>query len=112
MRQSNREDIDFEAEKTEDDVFVMKQGDQVYIQEDEHAEQPDLTLENVGCIPRSPNNISSLLGTTIRNNVVIQNTVGSVNYFVPQSQPQPHPLYYQCYMPDSQRYTVPGWQLY
>ena len=63
MRQSNREDIDFEVEKTEDDVFVMKQGDQVYIQEDEHAEQPDLTLENVGCIPRSPNNISSLLGT-------------------------------------------------
>ena len=31
MHQSNREDIDFEAERTEDDVFVMKQGDQGYI---------------------------------------------------------------------------------
>ena len=75
-------------------------------------EHQDLTLGNVDCIQHFPNNISSLLGTTIRNNDANQNIVGSLNYFVPQSQPQPHPLYYQYYMPDSQSYTVSGWQLY
>ena len=112
MRQRNRGDIDFEAERIKDHVFAMKQGDQGYIQEDECTEKPDLTLGNVDCMPRSPNNISSLLGNTIRNNDANQNIVGSVKYFVPQSRTQPHPLYYQYYFPDSQSYTVPGWQLY
>ena len=56
MRQRNREDIDFDAERIE--------GDQGYIPEDEHTEQPDLTLGNLDCIPCFPNNVSSLLGTT------------------------------------------------
>ena len=93
MRQRNRVDIDFEAERIEDHIFAMNQGDQYYIQEDEPTEQPNLTWGNVDCIPCSPNNISSLLGTTIRSNDPNQNIVGSVNYFVPQSWPQPHPLY-------------------
>ena len=88
----------------------MKQGDQGCVQADEHTEQPDLTLGNEDCIPHFPNNISSLLGTTIRENDDNQNIVGSVNYFVPQSRSQSHPVYYQYYMPDSQSYTV--WQLY
>ena len=83
MRQRNRGDIGFEAERIEDYVFAMKQGNQGYIQEDECTEKPDLTLGNVDCMPRSPNNISSLLGTTIRNNDANQNIVGSVKYFVP-----------------------------
>ena len=68
MHQSNREDIDFEAERTEDRKFAMKQDNRSYSPEDQHTEQPDLTLKNVDCIPSFPNNISSLLGTTIRNN--------------------------------------------
>ena len=78
MRQRNREDIDFDAERIE--------GDQGYIPEDEHTEQLDLTLENLDCIPCFPNNVSSLLGTTIRNNDDNQNIFRSVNFFVPQSQ--------------------------
>ena len=112
IHQRNRDDTDFEAERIGDQVFALKQGDQDYIQEDERTEQPHLTLGNVDCIPLSPNNISSLLDTTIRNNDRNQNIVGSMNYFVAQSRPQPHPLYYQYYMSDSQSYTVPGWQLY
>ena len=92
MCQRSRADFDFEADRNKDLVFAMKQGDQGYIQPDEHTEQPDLNLVNVECIPRFPNNISSLLGTTIRNNDGNQNIVGSVNYFVPQSRAQPHPL--------------------
>ena len=112
MRQRSRGDIDFEAVKNEEHVFAMKHGDQGYIQADEHTVKPDLTLGNMDCIPRFRNNIFSLLGTTIRNNDDNQNIVGSVNYFVPQSRPQPHPMYYQYYMSDSQNYTVPGRQLY
>ena len=67
----------------------MKQGDCGYSPEDKHTEQPDLTLETVECIPRFPNNISSPLGPTIRNNDDKQNIVGSENYFVPQYQPHP-----------------------
>ena len=106
MRQRSRRDVDFEAERNEDHVFAMKQGDQCYIPADEHTEQLDLTLGNVDCIPRFPNNTSSLLSTTIRNNDDNQNIVGSLNYFVPQSRP--HPVYYRYYMPDSQSYIVPG----
>ena len=68
MHQSNRENIDFEAKRTEDRKFAMKQDNRSYSPEDQHTEQPDLTLKNVDCIPSFPNNISSLLGTTIRNN--------------------------------------------
>ena len=71
-------DFDFETERIE--------GDQGYISEDEHTEQADLTLGNMDCIPRFPNNVSSLLGDSIRNNDDNQNIVRSVNYFVPQSQ--------------------------
>ena len=78
MRQRNREDIDFDTERIE--------GDQGYIPEDEHTEQPDLTLENLDCIPCFPNNVSSLLGTTTRNNDDNQNIFRSVNFFVPQPQ--------------------------
>ena len=68
IRQRNKGDIDFEAERIEDDTFEMKQGDRDNNPEDKHTEQPDLTFENVDCIPHFPNNISSCLGTTIRNN--------------------------------------------
>ena len=86
----------------------MKQSNRGYSSEDEHTEQPDLTLKNLDCIPSFSNNISSLLGTTIRNNDSNLNIVGSVNYFVPQSQSQVYPVYYQYYMPDNQSYIVPG----
>ena len=72
----------------------FKQGNQGYISEDGHTEQPDLTLGNVDCIPRFPNSISSHLGTSIRNNDDNQNIVGSV-YFVPQSRTQSRLVYYQ-----------------
>ena len=68
----------------------MKQGDCYYNPENKQAEQPNLTLGIVDCIPRFPNNISSLLGTTIGNKDV----------------------YYQYYMTDSQSYTVPDCHLY
>ena len=68
MRQRNRGDVNFETEKIEEQAFAMKQGDQGYIPADEHTEQPNLTLGNVDCIPHFPNNMSSLLGTTISNN--------------------------------------------
>ena len=112
MCQSNREDIDFEAERTEDRKFAMKQDNRSYSPEDQHTEQPDLTLKNVDCIPSFPNNISSLLGTTIRNNDDNRNIVCLENQFVPQPQSQPHPVYYHYYMPDNQSYTVPDWHSY
>lgn len=90
----------------------MKQGNRGYSPEDEHTEQPDLTLKNLDCIPSFSNNISSLLGTTIRNNDSNLNIAGSVNYFVPQSQSQVYRMYYQYYMPDNQSYIVPGQHLY
>ena len=86
----------------------MKQGNRGYSPEDEHTEQPDLTLKNLDCIPNFSNNISSLLGTTIRNNDSNLNIVGSVNYSVAQSQSQAYPVYYQYYMPDNQSCIVPG----
>ena len=61
-------DTDVEVERIENHIFAIKQGDQSYIPEDKHTEQPDLILLNVGCIPRFPNNISSLLGSTVGNN--------------------------------------------
>ena len=88
-------DINFEAEGIEDHTFVMKQCDK-------HTKQPHLTLGNVDCIPFFPNSISSLLGTAIRNNDGNQNIGGSVNYFVGQLQSQPHHVYYQYCMADSQ----------
>ena len=112
MHQRSSGDVDFEAERIEDHAFAIKQSNQGYIPADEHTDQPNLNLGNADCIPRFPDNISSLLGTTNRNNDGNQNTVGSVNYFVPQSRSQPHTVYHQYYMPDSQSYTVPGWQLY
>ena len=60
--------------------MAMKKGDQGYIPEDEYTKQTDLPLGNVECITRFPNNVSSLLGTTIRNNDDNQNIEGSVNY--------------------------------
>ena len=110
MRQRNKGDIDFEAEMTEDHTFAMKQGNRCYSPENNYTEQPDLTLGNVDCIPRFPNNISSLLGTTIKNNNANQNTVDSVNYFLHKSQRRP--VYYQYYFSDSQSYSVPSWHLY
>ena len=86
----------------------MKQGNRGYSPEDEYTEQPDLTLKNLDCIPSFSNNISSLLGTTIRNNDSNLNIVGSVNYSVAQSQSQVYPVYYQYYMPDNQSCIVPG----
>ena len=90
MHQQNRGNIDFEAGRIEDHTFAMKQGYHGYSPEDKHTERPELTLGNVGCIPHFPNNISSLLGTSIRKNNDNLNTMGSVNYVVPQ--PQPHPV--------------------
>ena len=92
VHQRNREDINSEAERIEDHKFAMKQGNRGYSPEDEHTEQPDLTLKNVNCIPSFPNNISSLLATTIRNNDDNQNIVDSVNYYMLQPQSQPHPV--------------------
>ena len=112
MHQRSSGDVDFEGERIEDHAFAIKQSNQGYIPADEHTDQPNLNLGNADCIPRFPDNISSLLGTTNRNNDGNQNTVGSVNYFVSQSRSQPHTVYHQYYMPDSQSYTVPGWQLY
>lgn len=60
----------------------MKQGNRGYSPEDEHTEQPDLTLKNLDGIPSFSNNISSLLGTTIKNNNDKQNIVDSVNHFL------------------------------
>ena len=57
MRQRNRVDIDFEAERIEDHILAMNQGDQGYIQEHEPTEQTNLTWGNVDCIPCSPNNL-------------------------------------------------------
>ena len=84
MCQRKQWEINFEVKRTEVYTFVMKPGDCGYSPEDEHAEQTDWTLGNVGCILRFPNNISSLLATTIANNDDNQNIVGSVNYTVPQ----------------------------
>ena len=92
--QRSRGDVDFEAERIKDHTFAIKQGDQGYVPADEHRDQPNLTLWNVDCIPRFSNNISCHLGTTIRNNDDNENIVASVNYFVPRSQLQLHPVYY------------------
>ena len=54
MHLRNRGDIDFEAERIEDHIFATTQGDQDDIPEDEHTEQPDLTLGNKECILRFP----------------------------------------------------------
>ena len=78
MRQRNKGDIDFEAGRFEDHTFAVKQGGRGYSPADKHAEQPDLTLGSVECIECFPKNISSLLGTTIRNNNDNQNIVGWV----------------------------------
>ena len=78
---------------------------------DKHTEQPDLTLGNVDCVRCIPNNISSHLGTIIRNKDDNQNIMCSANYFLPQPQSHPHPVYYQHYMPTSQTYTLPGWHI-
>ena len=47
IRQRSRGDIDFEAERIEDHIFAMKQGDQSCIPEDEYTEQAYLTLGNM-----------------------------------------------------------------
>lgn len=41
-------DTDVEVERIENHIFAIKQGDQSYIPEDKHTEQPDLILVNVG----------------------------------------------------------------
>lgn len=90
----------------------MKQDDCGYSPEDKRAEQPDLTLGNVDWIPCIPNNISSYLGATTRNDDDNQNIVCSANCFLTQSLSQPHPVYYQHYMPTSQSCTLPGWHIH
>ena len=54
MRSRNGGDIDFVAERTEDHLFAIKQGDRGYSSEDKHREQPDLTLGKLDCIPNLP----------------------------------------------------------
>ena len=77
MGQRNKRDIDFE-----DHTFALKQGNRRYSPADHYTKQPGLTLGNVSCILPFPNNISSLLGTTIKNNNDKQNIVDSVNHFL------------------------------
>lgn len=48
--QRNRGDIDFKAKRIEVCVFAIKLDNQGYNTEDEHTEQPDLTLGNVDSI--------------------------------------------------------------
>ena len=59
MHQRSSGDVDFEAERIEDHAFAIKQSNQGYNPADEHTEQPNLTLGNVDCIPRFPDNIFS-----------------------------------------------------
>ena len=47
MRQGNREDIDFKAERIEDHIFAMKKRYRGYRTENKHTEQPNLILGNV-----------------------------------------------------------------
>lgn len=55
MCQRNRGDIDFEVERIEGHIFAVKQGKQGDIPKDEHTtKKPDLTLQNMDCIPRFP----------------------------------------------------------
>ena len=54
------------------------------------------TLGNVDHIPFSLHNVPPLLDATISDKNDNQIPVNSVIYFVDQSQPQSHPLCYQC----------------
>lgn len=66
-------------------TFTMKQNDYCYNPDNKHVEQPNLTLGNVDCIHRFPNNISLLVGTTIKSNNNNKNIASSLNYILLQS---------------------------